>query len=281
LPLNDKDLHDDTVSVLSRRDLLIAAGMLSISGCMNRAQQTAIEGGPDDTGANPFVLIEGGEFVMGSKSKGDNNPAHRVKLDRFLINKYEVTNAQYFEFCRATGHRQPEFWGMSKYRSGPDYPDHPVIGVSWQDAVKYAKWAGGRLPTEAEWEYAARGGLAGKDYPNGDTLSPADGNYWHSKSGGTVRVGSYQPNGFGLFDMLGNVVEWVQDYYDRDYYASSPVNNPKGPAEGKFRVIRGGGWHSGPSCNRVHFRNALPANWIDFNVGFRCAKDAPTSSESS
>ena len=97
------------------------------------------------------------------------------------------------------------------------------------------------------------------------------------KLGGPIRVGSYKPNGYGLFDMMGNVVEWVQDYYDRDYCASSPVHNPKGPDEGKFRVIRGGGWHTGPSCNRVFFRNALPVNWLDFNVGFRCAKDAPSS----
>lgn len=271
------DSHNDTPSVITRRNFLITAGALALSGCMKHSGLSVLNNERESLEDDSFVLIEGGEFIMGSNSKGDNHPAHRVRLNRFLINKYEVTNAQYMAFCEATGHRKPEFWGMSRYRSGSEYPDHPVIGVSWQDAAKYAKWSGGRLPTEAEWEYAARGGLVGKEFPNGDTISPSDGNYWHSKLGGPVRVGSYKPNGYGLFDMLGNVVEWVQDYYDRDYYALSPVLNPKGPDKGKFRVIRGGGWHTGPTCNRVYFRNALPTNWLDFNVGFRCTKDMPSS----
>jgi formylglycine-generating enzyme required for sulfatase activity len=111
------------------------------------------------------------------------------------------------------------------------------------------------------------------DYPNRDALEPTDGNCNRSGKGGPVAVGSYSANGFGLYDMQGNVVEWVWDRYDPDYYSASPSANPQGPASGRFRVIRGGGWHSGPSCNRVYYRNALPQNWVDFNVGFRCAKD--------
>jgi sulfatase modifying factor 1 len=220
-----------------------------------------------------LVLIPGGEFLMGADSKGDHSPAHSVRLDPFYLDRYEVTNAQYQRFCRATGRRLPQFWGLSGFRSGPGYPNQPVVGISWQDAVDYAAWSDQRLPTEAEWEYAARGGLAGMDFPNGNSLAPSDGNYARSGQGGPVPVGSYPPNGFGLHDMQGNVVEWVADFYDPAYYASSPVINPRGPETGRFRVIRGGGWHSGASCNRVYFRNALPPNWVDFNVGFRCARD--------
>jgi sulfatase modifying factor 1 len=210
-----------------------------------------------------LVLIPGGEFLMGADSEGDHNPIHKVHLDSFYMDKYEVTNAEYLRFCQATGHRLPEFWGMSGFRCSPDNPNHPVVGVNWYDAALYAEWCGKRLPTEAEWEYAA----------TGDTLHPSDGNYNQSGKGGPVAVGSYRANGFGLHDMQGNVVEWVADFYDAAYYASSPAVNPQGPENGKFRVIRGGGWHSGASCNRVCYRNALPANWVDFNVGFRCVKD--------
>lgn len=226
-----------------------------------------------DRSSGELVLIAGGEFLMGSDSEGDHSPAHKVTVDSFYMDKCEVTNAQYLAFCRETGHRLPEFWNMSGFRCGPDYPNHPVVGVSSTDAVLYAEWCGKRLPTEAEWEYAARGGLVGMDFPNGDSLRRPDGNYNRSYKGGPVAVGSYPANGFGLHDMQGNVVEWVSDFYDPDYYASSPSTNPQGPEYGRFRVIRGGGWHSGASCNRVYYRNALPPNWVDFNVGFRCVKD--------
>jgi len=219
-----------------------------------------------------LATIPGGEFLMGS-SKGEDSPVHRVSLDGFEIDRHEVTNAQYLAFCQATDHRLPFFWGMDGLRCGPDYPDHPVVGVSWVDAKSYAEWRGQRLPTEAEWEYAARGGLEGLHYPNGDTLTPADGNYARSEKRGPIAVASYPPNGFGLHDVLGNVAEWVSDWYDPGACATGPVHNPQGPDAGKFKVIRGGGWHSGPSCSTVHFRNALPPGWLDFNVGFRCAKD--------
>jgi iron(II)-dependent oxidoreductase len=227
-----------------------------------------------------LVFIPGGEFLMGSGQDSDHGPVHKVCIESFYMDKYEVSNTQYLRFSDATGQRLPEFWGMKGFRCGLDHPNHPVIGVSWHDAVAYAAWCGKRLPTEAEWEYAARGGLTGKTFPNGDTLDPSGGNYNQSGKGGPVEVGSYLANGFGLHDMQGNVVEWVWDYYDADYYSSSPIANPRGPEPVKFRpgpvrfhVIRGGGWHSGPYCNRVYYRNALLANWVDFNVGFRCVKD--------
>ena len=227
-----------------------------------------------------LVLISGGEFLMGADPESDHYPVHTVCLDAFYIDRCEVTNAQYLRFCKGTGHRLPFFWGMAGFRCGPDYPNHPVVGVSWRDAVAYATWCGKRLPTEAEWECAARGGLVGKNYPNGDTIEPADGNYAKSDKRGPVAVGSYPPSGFGLHDMQGNVVEWVWDWYAPGYYAYSPVVNPKGPESGRFRVIRGGGWHSGAYCNSVYFRNALPPNWLDFNIGFRCVKGIESHGDS-
>lgn len=218
-----------------------------------------------------MVLIPAGEFLMGAEDGGDDeSPVHKAYADSFYMDKYELTNAQYFEFCNETGRNLPEFWGMEEFHSGSDYPSHPIVGVSWRDAKAYAEWAGKRLPTEAEWEYAARGGLVGKDFPNGDDLDSSTGNF---SSQGTASVGSYPPNGFGLHDMAGNVAEWVSDYYEENYYRVTPYENPRGPDEGKFRVVRGGGWHSGKSCNRVSFRNGLLGRWVDFNVGFRCAKD--------
>jgi sulfatase modifying factor 1 len=220
-----------------------------------------------------LVLIPGGDFLMGKDEEGDCSPAHTVYIDSFYIDKYEVTNSQYLEFCEETGRKFPEFWGKKEFHSGPDFPNHPVVGISWSDAKSYAEWAGKRLPTEAEWEYAARGGLVGLNYPNGDELDSADANYTLGGPEGIAPVGSFPPNGYGLHDMAGNVFEWVSDYYGGDYYETSPYENPTGPEEGKFRVIRGGGWHSGPYCNRVYYRNALPGQWVDFAVGFRCAKN--------
>jgi iron(II)-dependent oxidoreductase len=221
-----------------------------------------------------LVLIPAGEFIMGHESEGDHNPPHRVFIDSFYLDKYEVTNAQYYKYYRETEAKLPEYWDMEEFRSGLDFPNHPVVGVSYYEASKYAEWAGKRLPTEAEWEYAARGGLEGMNFPYGDEADTSRACItFERKSIGSRPVGSYEPNGFGLHDMSGNVVEWAADYYDEDYYAISPDSNPAGPGDGKFMVIRGGGWHSGPYCCRVYFRNALRAGWRDINVGFRCAKD--------
>jgi formylglycine-generating enzyme required for sulfatase activity len=232
---------------------------------------------PVDPPPEDMVLIPGGEFVMGMEGDVDDNAAHKVEIGSFHIDKHEVTNAEYLEYCKATDARLPEFWGNEGFNSGPDFPNHPVVGVSWQEAKDYAEWCGKRLPTEAEWECAARGGLIDKPYPNGDELGAESANFTQSKIGKTVEVGSYPANGYGLYDMAGNVAEWVEDWYDADYYKNSPTRNPKGPETGKFRVFRvfrGGGWHSGPYCNRVVHRNGLPSNFRDFNLGFRCAKDA-------
>jgi formylglycine-generating enzyme required for sulfatase activity len=228
-----------------------------------------------DDALDDMVLIRGAAFDMGKtvEDGADYSPAHRVTVDDFYMDRHEVTNAEYKKFCEATGYRYPEFWNMDIFRSGDRFPDHPVVGISWQDAQNYAKWAGKRLPTEAEWEYSARGGLSGKNYPNGDTLERTE----EKRPAGSwtnmiVEVERFKPNGYGLYDMDGNVWEWVHDGFDDEYYRTGPADNPKGP-DGKFiKVIRSGSWHSGAMCKRVYYRKGLPSNWVDFAVGFRCAR---------
>jgi formylglycine-generating enzyme len=222
-----------------------------------------------------MVLVPTGEFYMGKKTSGpsDWQPEHRVSVDAFYIDQFEVTNQQYCDFCKATGTPLPEFWGFPQFKCGPDYPDHPVVGVSFADADKYARWAGKRLPTEAEWEYAARGGLPSSSFPWGDQIDSTKANYG-KRYKTSMKTGSFKPNGYGLYDMAGNVWEWTSDNYGHDYYSDSPVLNPKGPATGRFKVIRGGSWHSGAMCNQTYYRNGLSPSWVDFAVGFRCAKDS-------
>jgi len=194
-----------------------------------------------------MVLIPTGEFEMGDQHRGLHagcRPVHTVYLDAFYVDKYEVTVGQYKKFIEATGHRAPDWHAVSKYSPTDEYP---IIWVSWLDAAAYAQWAGKRLLTEAQWEKAARGGLVGKKYPWGDSepdgsnanfadrnWSPTSSFSWSYETvddgyGFTARVGSYAPNGYGLYDMAGNVWEWCADEYDADYYSISPKNNPTGP----------------------------------------------------
>jgi len=219
-------------------------------------------------------LIPKGEFNMGknSASPSDWQPEHKVAIDAFYLDRHEVTNQQYFDFCKATSHALPMFWGMKEFQCGIDFPDHPVVGVSSFEAEQYAKWANKRLPTEAEWEYAARGGLADKNFPTGDQIDSTLANFGR-KYNGSLKVGSFQPNGYGLYDMAGNVWEWTSDNYQGDYYTKAPPINPKGPERGRFKVIRGGSWHSGAMCIQNYYRNGLSPSWVDFAVGFRCARN--------
>ncbi|MBI1929795.1 SUMF1/EgtB/PvdO family nonheme iron enzyme, partial [Candidatus Poribacteria bacterium] len=242
-----------------------------------------------------MVLIPEGWFLMGSPEvKGypdDEHPQHKVWVDAFWIDRCEVTNAQYEKFMKATGHRAPKFWNDDKFNK----PDHPVVCVSWGDAVAYAQWAGKRLPTEAEWEKAARGRLVGKLYPWGNSISHDNANIMGT--GGRDRwkdtspVGSFPPNGYGLYDMAGNVQEWCADWYDDDYYSRSPERNPKGPEERQrshiideffWQVFRGGddGYNSRGRYygGRVADRDSdVPSIFISNSPysapGFRCAKD--------
>ncbi len=222
-----------------------------------------------------MALIPSGTVMMGTNhGQAIASPKHPVKLQAFYMDIHEVSNREYEEYCLAIGYKYPEFWGMDIYKSGPDYPEHPVVGVSQFDASQYAEWTGKRLPTEAEWEHAARGGLEDIEYPYGMKADHSMSRFNDPKAdAGPVKTGSYPPNGYGLYDMSGNVWEWVSDWFSESYYGESPEQNPRGPSTGTFRAFRGGGWHSGPGCNTVHRRNALPPHWVDFAGGFRCVKD--------
>ncbi len=224
-----------------------------------------------------MVLIPAGEFQMGSENSENEMPVHTVYLDDFYMDVHEVTNAQYQEFLNATGHELPEYWDDPRFNA----PDQPVVGVTWYDAVAYCQWAGKRLPTEAEWEKAARGGLVGYKYPWGDTLTRDNANYvgtggtdiWND----TSPVRSFAPNGYGLFDMIGNVYEWCLDYYDYNYYYISPSYNPMGPEEGNTRVLRGGSCYDGYLSDylRVASRFNYYPETTNGIIGFRCVMDIP------
>ena len=258
----------------------------------------------------PMVLIPAGEFQMGSGPSStylsDTIPAHTVYLDSFYIDIHEVTLGQYNQFIRATGHR-PLLDNISVY-SPRDR--HPVVFVSWHDAIAYAKWAGKRLPTEAEWEKAARGGLVGKEHPWGDTVVDGtqcncadkslskvwdregnDGDNWADKNIDdgyvyTAPVGSYPPNGYGLYDMAGNVWEWCFDAYDENFYANSPYRNPIADIIvkdqenniidiNKLRVSRGASWNDGPLSVWIASRREVDPHVRWGNTGFRCVKSVP------
>ena len=243
-----------------------------------------------------MVLIPAGEFQMGSNDSDaddDEKPVHTVYVDGFYMDKYEVTVGQYKQFIRVTGHRAlPD--GVSKY-SPTD--KHPVVYVSWHDAMAYAQWAGKRLPTEAEWEKAARGGLRGKTYPWktypwGNAIDFNKANYDthvgktaadYRNVGKTTAVGKRPPNGYGLYDMAGNVWEWCLDEYSVGFYKSSPSRNPISGDSISYvinnftnvkspRVLRGGSWYTGPGLLRVAARfGHAPARW-DIGGGFRCVR---------
>ena len=255
------------------RPILIAAlvtiGAARLSEC--RSSRPTETGPPSE-----MTLIPGGYFGMGSNNgSGAERPPHRVWLDTFYIDKYEVTNHKYAEFLKATGHPRPAFWENDRYNS----PDQPVVGVSWDDAVAYCKWAGKRLPTEAEWEKAARGGADGRKFPWGDEEPKGKAAFGQDmNTGRPAPVGKYQPNGYGLYDMAGNVWEWCADRYDQNYYRISPERNPRGPVGGQDRVVRGSSWiGSGlvelyDDALRCAFRRMHPPDDKTDDFGFRCAK---------
>jgi len=227
-----------------------------------------------------LVLIPAGEFLMGYEGGFPaERPVHRVFTDAFYLSKYPVTNAQYKQFVDETGRHVPylddrrmqfDNWDQEMRVYPPGRGHYPVVLVSWHDAMAYCEWAGGRLPTEAEWEKAARGGLEGKLYPWGDEIAPTLANYDNRE--GTTPVGSYPANGYGLYDMAGNVWEWVADWYDAKYYARSSERNPQGPENGTVRVLRGGAWLLFPQFCRVAYRFRNSPDFRFNLIGFRLAR---------
>jgi TonB family protein len=231
--------------------------------------------------SSPMIGVGAGTFTMGSNDGDDDErPVHQVCMDRYLIDKYEVTNRQYKQFCDATGRSYPDDpgWpGMSAYFLS--CPSCPVVNVSWEDAAAFCSWAGKRLPTEAEWENAARGTDLRK-FPWGASSTLAHGNFAERSTyygpGGyarTAAVGSF-PGGAspcGCLDMAGNVWEWCNDRYQASYYAGCPRESPSGPSSGPLRVLRGGSWKSSVAETRCAYRSSSsPSGWCD-DLGFRCA----------
>ena len=254
-----------------------------------------------------MARIPAGAFRMGTdEGDEDERPVHLLELDEFHISAHGVTNEAYARFVRQAGHRVPAIYeiplvvahgGRDRERSfqqigapyawhdGQPSSDrllHPVMLVRWQDAVAYCHWLAQlthkpiRLPTEAEWEKAASGGIEGCTYPSGDEIDPWAANFLPDLSlkrfHGTRPVGSYPPNPYGLYDMAGNVWEWVSDWYDAGYYASSPARNPQGPPEGRLRVVRGGAWlDADVRLLRRGYRHKVPDDTYSYSIGFRIA----------
>ena len=221
-----------------------------------------------------LLLITAGEFDMGDGKEADN-PRHRVHLDAYYIGKYCVTNAQYLRFVDETGHRPPDDWRGASSKSYPEgKADHPVVNVSWEDAMAYAQWAGCELPTEAQWEKAARG-PRGFVYPWGNVWNGSK--FWRSQffGRGTVPVDAYPEgvSGYGTYQQAGNVLEWCYDWYDSDYYKSpDSTENPRGPSTGTKRVLRGGSWrYDNRSYLRCAFRYVGRPSFSHDHNGFRLA----------
>lgn len=242
----------------------------------------------------PMVLVPAGEFTMGSDNIDEalaecesyytgcdeswfieEQPAHPVYLDDYYIDLYEVTNALYADCVNAKVCEPPTSAGSATrddYYGNSEFEHYPVIFVDWHMAKTYCEWREARLPTEAEWEKAARGADE-RTYPWGDELDPAALNY-NREIGDTVEAGNYDggTSPYGLYDMAGNVWEWVADYYSSTYYPNSPSSNPLGPESGQEHVLRGGSWYDPAFLVRATSRLKEPDPAGD-NFGFRCARD--------
>ena len=223
-----------------------------------------------------LVHIPEGWFLMGSDDGQEcERPIHRVWIDALLLAATQVTNAEYDHFLSATGNPAPPF------RQDPNFshPEQPVAGVSWHEASDYCKWLSTetgrhyRLPTEAEWERAARGGIEQKRFPWGDEAPeflPDYANRWQT---GPERVGHYIPNRFGLSDICDNVHEWCSDWYDANYYPHSADRNPPGPESGQRKASRGGSWRHHIKVARCSARSSIPPQFRYADYGFRIACD--------
>jgi iron(II)-dependent oxidoreductase len=250
-----------------------------------------------------MVLIPAGKFWIGrtfsifldtgdlwARDKIDNRPANNIYLDAFYIDKYEVTNADYAKFVQATGAKPPWHWPQGQIPKEEE--KFPAANVNWYEATDYCKWAGKRLPTEAEWEKAARGGLDRAHYAWGDDtidknteegLLPPQTALRNSAAPVPATLGRPRPNpvgsfaatGYGLYDIIGNVMEWTNDWYDNNYYPFMPKQNPRGPETGRYKSVRGAGYadQGGHGVEKlVDYRNFSDPDTRMTTIGFRCAK---------
>ncbi|MEE8451097.1 MAG: formylglycine-generating enzyme family protein, partial [Thermoguttaceae bacterium] len=306
--------------LMGRIKSFVAIGLLVVTGVWGswawglfRSEPTAADSPTAPPEIGRMVRLAGGPFRMGNDLANDpaERPAHEVFLSPLLIDEHEVTNRQFAQFVAQTGmHTTAQQRGWSyvfdrneqewvrcdgadwRHPGGPDTSldgrdDSPVVHVSWYDATAYARWSGKQLPTEAQWEYAARSGLRDANFPWGRE-ERIDGRYqanyrqhgkdpWADGFEGLAPVKSYPASRFALYDMSGNVWEWCADRYGEDYYGTGPREDPAGPDEGPLRVIRGGSWLSPENyClgHHVSTRGKRPAEETSQHVGFRCVRSA-------
>jgi formylglycine-generating enzyme required for sulfatase activity len=242
-----------------------------------RPEELALKVTPGPVEVNPkdgltYVWIPPGSFRMGCsrwdfECGDDEKPPHQVSITRgFWLGQTEVTVGAYKRFAGATGKRMPF---TPDFNSDWATDSMPIVNVRWGDAQAYCAWAGGRLPTEAEWEYAARAASMGARYGSLDEIAWYDGN----SGSQTHPVGQKRANGFGLYDMLGNVWQWVNDWADQNYYQNSPFQDPSGPTIGKLRVLRGGSMRASNRDVRVSCRNSAGPDYLGDDSGFRCARE--------
>jgi len=267
---------------------LLLVGLLTVGAADPSKDGPA--GGPTGKDGAPMLVIPEGEFLMGSNDGAANErPEHKVWLKSYAIDQYEVTISLYAKFLESAKHGPPPTWDDEAVTSAGN---RPAVGLTWPDAEAYCKWAGKRLPTEAEWEKAARG-TDGRRYPWGHMQPFVDiANYnrgvWVSDAitlvpvtsgleGMSVRHGTKEggKSPYGLFHMAGNAAEWVADWYDREYYQKSPARNPTGPSAGEKRVIRGGSWADVPMGIRTTMRISAEPEFQDRTIGVRCEMDLP------
>jgi len=252
--------------------------------------------------APDLARIPAGDFLMGAAdAEEDERPVHRVYVSEFLIGRFPVTQDEYARFVRATGYAAPAVRGLPLIAAGgrdglfkelaapyvwtsneppAGHSSHPIVLVRYDDAVAYCRWLTDalgrkfRLPTEAEWEKAARGAAEGLRYPWGNELEPSRCNFLSDPSvkrqRGTRPTGTYPPNAYGLYDVVGNVWEWVSDWYSSDYYSTGDMRDPRGPAAGNMRIVRGGSWvNDDVSMLRLAYRHKVPPDTYAYSIGFR------------
>jgi formylglycine-generating enzyme required for sulfatase activity len=254
------------ITVVAGKELTIVATLADLVPAQGQVRENPKDG-------LKYVWIPPGSYMMGC-SPGDDEcfedekPSHGVTISKgFWIGQTEVTVGAYKRFAGATGRKMPV---SPTFNSGWTNDGMPIVNVTWNDAREYCTWAGGRLLSEAEWEYAARGGSAEARYGNIDEIA------WYFGNSGrqTHEVAQKRPNGFGLLDVLGNVFEWVNDWYDDTYYQNAPTQDPPGATSGQYRVLRGGSWYNSPKSVRVSVRYRSNPEFSYNNNGLRCGQEA-------